>query len=625
MQIRELVTRLGFDVDFGPLNKFDDKISDTKDGLESMGAAADEAVQQFKSALVTIRNTLIGFTVATAAGAAGLVAIVKSAANAGDEINKVAPMLGFTTEEFQKYRYAAKLAGVENENFAGSVQLLLRNVAEANNGNKEIAKSFARAGIAAGDLKNLSTDQILRRLSDGLSAIPNEAERVSVSMDLLGRSGARMGQFLAKGTAEMDAIMGDVEAFGLFSKESAQQAEDFNDAWDRVGFFISGIKNEFMGLFPVFTGMLNDFREWLSLHREVIKAGMAKAVEVLTNVIQKSWNVVKRVVKGFETLVKAMGGVENAFYLMAIAILAPLTLLLGPVVLLTKATLFLLIPFIRLHTLLAVVGFAMSAIMPIFALFTSIVSALAATKLVGWMIGLAGGYRALAAAIIIPTLALLAQAAALAAIIILFEDLTTWILGGKSMIGTWIGEWEAVPDKLRKVWETIKKIFLEGGRFMAAVFKGDFAEAYRILEKGGEVVKKVTITKPNTLKGRTGEEALEVAMNVGGMGAMAPGSRGGFMGYAMAGGKRGPSGVGNGPGFARAFQPGDVMDMQGNYLRTESAPGAPVVHQNNKVELNLNMPKGTPQENAEEIVRIVNDTLSNQADHALQQSVAPGR
>ncbi len=620
MLMRELVTRLGFDVDFGPLNKFDDKIGETKDGLESMGAAADEAVQQVKSALVTIRNTLIGFTIATAAGAAGLVAIVKSAANAGDEINKTAPLLGFTAEEFQKYRYAAKLAGVENENFAGSVQLLLRNIAEAHNGNKEIIKSFGRAGIAVENLRGLTTDQVLRKLSDGLAAIPNEADRVSVSMDLLGRSGARMGAFLAKGTAEMDAIMGDVEAFGMFTQESAQQAEDFNDAWDRVAFFIRGIKNEFMGLFPVFTDMLNEFREWLSLHREVIKVGVAKAVSILTSVIQRAWIVVKKVVKGFEVMIKAMGGIENAFYLLGIAIITPLMLLIGPVVMLTKATLFLLIPFIRLHTLLAVVGFAMSAIMPIFALFTSIVSALAATKLVGWLIGLAGGYRALAAAIIIPTLALLAQAVALAAIILLFEDLTTWIQGGKSMIGKWVGEWATVPDKLRKVWKEIKEVFAAGGQFIAAVFRGDFAEAYRILEEGAK--KTIDVVAPRRDPKKEATKVQRIKNFAGGLLDVVAPVRD-DRGFSMAGGRGGPGASGPGPGtFMSSFKLGDVLDKSGNYK--QGAGGAPVVHQSNKVDLSLNLAKGTTQEQAAEISQIVKDTLSSQADHALQQSVAPG-
>ena len=619
MLLRELVTRLGFDVDFGPLNKFDEKVGDTKDGLDSMGAAADDAVQQVKSALVTIRNTLIGFTVATAAGAVGLVALVKSAGNAGDEINKMAPMLGFSVEEFQKYRYAAKLAGVENENFASSVQLLLRNIAEAGNGNKEVIKSFARLGLSAASLKGLSTDQVLRKMSDGLAAIPNEADRVSVSMDLLGRSGARMGMFLAKGTAEMDALMGDVEAFGMFTKESAQQAEDFNDAWDRVAFFIKGIKNEFMGLFPVFTGILNDFREWLTLHREVIQGGLAKAIRILTSVIQRSWNVVKSVVRGFETMIQAMGGLENAFWLLGIAILSPLMLLLGPVVLLTKATLFLLVPFIRLHTLITLVTFAISSMLPLWSILISVVSALAATKIVSWLIALAGGYRALAISMLVPTLMFIAQAAALAALILVFEDMFTWILGGKSIIGEWLGEWTAIPDKLRKIWADIKAIFQAGGKFMAAVFRGDFAEAYRLLEDG---VTKVKAAMPATSETDAGLRAAQKSGQFyqigGGFGVMAPSAA------AMAGGPGGPSGVGNGPNFARAFRAGDTMDMYGNYLGSKKQGQAPVVQQSNKVDLKLTLARGTTEEQAMEITKIVKDTLSSQADHALQQSVAPG-
>lgn len=625
MLLRELVTHLGFDVDFGPLNKFDDKVNDTKDGLHDMGAAADEAVNQVKSALTNIRNVLIGFSVATAAGAAGLFAMVKSAANVGDEINKTAPLLGFSVEEFQKYRYAAKLAGVENENFAGSVQLLLRNVAEANNGNKEMIKSFGRAGINPAALKGLSSDQILRKLSDGLAAIPDQATRVSVSMDLLGRSGARMGMFLAKGTAEMDALMGDVEAFGMFTKESAQNAEDFNDALDRVLFFFGGIKNELQGLFPVFTNILNEFREWLNVHRDIIKAGLARGIEILTGVINRGWNLIKKVVHSFETMIKALGGVENAFWLLGVAIFSVLIPLIGPIILLTKATFFLLIPFIRLHTLITLVTFAMSALTPIITLLTSVIAALVATKIVGWLITLAGGYRALAAAIVIPTLAILAQAAAFTILFLAFHDFFVWLLGGKSLIGEWVGEWETVPGKLRKVWEEIKDVFRAGGDFIAAVFRGDFKEAFRLINEAHNAV----VVRPMTAVGNAILDAAGVNGATPGPGPAGELRKGGaaFGGYAggfsFAGAGSAAGAPSRGPGaanFAQSFRLGDVLDRKGDFR----SGGAQVTQRIEKVDVNVNLPQGTPQAHAEETARALNDLLDRHIDHSLQQTVPPG-
>lgn len=633
MLIRELVTHLGFDVDFAPLNKFDAKIQDTKEGLGQMESAADDAVESLKGALAKIRNTLIGFSLATAAGAAGLVAMVKSAANVGDEINKTAPLLGFSVEGFQKYRYAAKLAGVENENFAGSIQLLLRNIAEARNGNKETIKSFARAGINPASLAGLGTEEILRRLSDGLEKIPDQATKVSVSMDLLGRSGARMGMFLAKGTAEMDALMGDVEAFGMFSEESAQNAEDLNDSLERVLFFFSGIKNEIgQGLMPVFTKILNEFREWISQHREVIKAGLATAIEFITKAINKAWNATKAVVKGLETAIRLMGGYKNTLRLIGIAMLAVFLPLIGPIWFLIRSLGFLIIPFIRLHTLVGLITIALSALMPLWTLFLSVASALVATKIVGWLIQLAGGYGALAAAIIVPTLALIAQAAALAAVILLFEDLTIWMLGGKSVIGEWLGAWSEIPTKLRAIWQQIKDVFKEGGAFISAVLRGDWKEAARLFLDLNKPIADAALA--------TGEALAGVAKKAVGVGSkpLAPARPwtaatgtgwGGMAGpYSFAGapgraaGQGGPFSSGPGAGtFAKSYVLGDVLDRRGNF---RDQGGASVKQTIGKVEVNVNLPQGSPQDHAEATARAFQDLLNQEVDHSLQQSVPPG-
>lgn len=627
MVITELIAKLGFETDFGPLNQFNDKIGETKEGLGEMGAAADAAVEQMKGALTKIRNLLIGFTVVSAGASAGILALIKSAANAGDDIGKTAPLLGLTTEEFQKYRYAAKLAGVENEGFTASTQFLLRTIGEAKEGNEQAIKSFARLGLSVADLREMSTAEVFRAMSGSLEKIPDQATRLAVSMDVLGRSGARLGAFLAKGTAEMDAIMGDVEAFGMFTEESAAQAEAFNDAWDRVKFFFAGMKNELAALTPLLTGILDEFREWLTLNREVIKSGITRFIQVLTGVITRAWNLTKRVVHAFETMIKALGGLENAFWLLGVAILAPLLMLIGPVIALGKATMFLLIPFIRLHTLIALVTFALSALMPIWAIFISAVSALAATKAIGWLVAMAGGYKALAAAVLLPTLAFLAQAAALAFVILLFEDLTTWILGGKSLIGEWLGAWLEVPSKLRKLWQDIKDIFRAGGEFIAAVFRGDFMEAYRLLNAGMQKVATSGIGKALTpgAGGRTGNGLTAATgpapgARVAGFGGLVPGA------YFAGGNGGGPTGQATGgPGmgnFVESFRMVAGPDGQPKLVPEKSSGKGGVTIQ--KMDLSLALPPGTPQQMAEETIRIVDERLRQQIDHSLQQDVPAG-
>jgi hypothetical protein len=624
MVLRELTTLLGFDVDFAPLDAFDDKVLETKAGINDLGSAADDALDQVKSALKTARNLLIGFAIGGAGVAATLIAITKSAASAGDEISKTAPMLGFSAEEYQKYRYAAELAGVENESFVQSTQQLLNHVGELKSGNLATAASFKKVGLSVAGLRGMTTADIYRRISMGLERIPDQATRIQVSMDLLGRSGARMGTFLAKGTANLDAMMADVEAFGMFTSESAAAANDLNDSLDRVRFFLAGIKNEIgAGLFPVFKGMLDDFRNWLSLHRDIIKTRIQQFVHVLTIVISKAWEATKSAVHGFEVLIRAMGGLTNALWLLGIAIVAPLMLILGPLYLVFKAVVFLFLPFLRLHTLLALITFAVGSMIPLWHLLIGVVGALVATKVYTWLIQMAGGYRVLAMNMALATIEFVAQAAALAFLILAFEDITGWLMGNKSLIGEWLGEWDTVVPRLKKIWTDIQDVFRAGGKFMAAVFRGDFREAYRLLEAGTAAA---------------GTMAKNAAQAVAG-GLSAPAFGGGFSGgaagwagmapaYAFAGAPSGPGPGRGGPGigsFKNAYTLVRGQDGEPTLAPAGGkAGGSTVVHQSNKIDLNLNLKSGTSQEQAKEIVGIVNDTLKTHIDHSLQQSVPPG-
>jgi hypothetical protein len=619
--IKELVTRLGFDVDFTALNKFDSKIGETEDGLKGLGSEADSSANKVKNALLTVRNAVLGIAAVTAAGATGLVAMVKSAANAGEEIERTAPMLGLSIEEFQKYRYAAKVAGVENENFAGTVQLLLRNVSEAQKGNAEIGKSFARLGISVESLRGQSTDQVLRRISDGLTKIPNQADRIALSMELMGRSGARMGAFLAKGTGEMDSLMADAEAFGMFTAESAKNADDMNDAWDRVAFFIAGIKNELIALAPIFTEILDDMRKWLSQHREAIKSGLTKAIWLIGRAIVFLWGVTKRIIKAFEFMIKILGGLQNAFRLLGLFLVSSLMVVLGPISLVVAAIGVLLVVFLKIKSAIGKFAFAIGVATPILTALAYALGIISTTKILAWITPLISGFKALSASVLVPALSFLALAAALVAVFLIFEDITTWIMGnGKSVIGEWLGPWSEVPDKLQKIWDKIKAVFVSGGKFIAAVFRGDFKEAYKILEDGAGKVKDAITDKSGLKPESAGDRYMRYTTLMGAPGLVGnstfAGAEGGMTIREMSEKEKSRFSTRK---FTDQYALGAGAKAVGQ--GASSAASGPRI---GKVEMNIALAQGTSNEQAEEIAQIVDKRLSQHIDHSLQQSSGPG-
>lgn len=582
MLLTELITKLGFQIDLEPLQVLDEKVSEAKKELHELGETGDKAGNKIKAGMEFARNALIGLTVVAAAAAGAVFEIAKSAAEAGDEINKTAPLLGLTVEEFQKYRYAAKLAGVENESFAQSTILLLRNSSEAQKGNKQTAESFAKIGLSLQQLKGLSTAELYRKVSDGLEKIPSKADRIALSMDLMGRSGARMGQFLARGNEEIDKLTGDIDQFGVFTEDSAQGAEDFNDALERVGAMVAGIKNEIgQGLFPIFQKMADSFREWLVVNRDLIRSGLQTFIRGTISVLTTAWHIARNTAQAVSFLVKAFGGLQNILHLLTIAAATLLVLKMGAAIQATVATI---------------------------GLLATGLAGLNATSAYAFLAKLSAGFAQLSATMLIPALETIAWAAGIAVLILAFEDLTAWVRGGSSLIGEWLGPWEAVPDRFRAIWQEIKDAFKGGGEFIAAVLRGDFKTAMTLLQEG--------VGRPMTSAAGSASNTGGSA-GVGGWGGMAP-----AYAYAMAGGSGGPKAT-SGPGLAN-FKSRFTM-VSGADGQPELRPASAAVSQSNKVDIHVNVPKGTTQEQGEQIAQVVHEVLSKQVDHSLQQSVPPGR
>jgi hypothetical protein len=170
--VRELVTKLGWDVDENTIKRFDRAVGVAKVGLLALTGAA------------------------VAAGVA-LIGVAVSASKAGEEALATAELVGLSVEEFQKYRHAAGLAEVSSEEFTGSMRNLSRTVGDAIRGQGEVGKTFTKLGISLKDANGNTRDTgaILRDVADRFQKIDDPATRASLSMDLFGRGGARMGRF----------------------------------------------------------------------------------------------------------------------------------------------------------------------------------------------------------------------------------------------------------------------------------------------------------------------------------------------------------------------------------------------------------------------------------------------
>ena len=222
MIVRKLVTLLGFETDKSSVNKANSAV----DGLGKK-----------------MRQLAVVLAPAAVAGFFG--AIVKGAADSADAAAKSARSLAITTEAYQELSFAADQAGLSQEQFSAGLRTLSRNAFNAENGSKELAKAFSRAGVALrgadGTLK--TSDELLSNLADTYVNAANKAEVIPLFSKLLGEeNGARFVSLLANGSKGIDDLRRKAKQLGIvFDHETAVAAEQFNDSMSNLRNTMSGL------------------------------------------------------------------------------------------------------------------------------------------------------------------------------------------------------------------------------------------------------------------------------------------------------------------------------------------------------------------------------------------------
>lgn len=295
----------------------------------------------FKSVGAAIGRTLKGIfslrgAIGVLAGAGGLLALVKSAANAGDELAKMSQSLGIGVEALSALKFQAQLAGTSFESAATGIKRLSANMFDASNGMGEAKEAFKELGIEVknedGTLK--SSEEVMGEIADRFSQMEDGAKKTAIAMDLFGRAGAELIPLLNAGKEALEAQAEQAEALGIvWSEESAASAEEFNDSLTILGGGLEGIRN-FIGstLMPILTDfnlnvlspLIDRVREWIKTNRGLIDQKFTAFLQGIIDVferidfgaiidhIQEVFNGISDFVGGFDGLINKIETIADA-------------------------------------------------------------------------------------------------------------------------------------------------------------------------------------------------------------------------------------------------------------------------------------------------------------------------
>lgn len=247
----DILVRFGADV--GPLKK---GANDAKMSISGVGAAASDAAKKVAGLGVA----------AAAAAAAGVMAIVKNAAEASREIKNLSNLLGVSAESFQRQAAAARSVGVEQDKLADIYKDVGDKVGDflQNNAGPMVdyfTNIAPKVGQTADQFKYLSGPQALQKYMDGLQAANLSQSEMTFYMENIASDATLLAPLLADGGKEFERLGDRAELAGaVLSSIDIEKLQQFKVSMVASKEAATGFTNQLAVQFaPVLTEVMNRF------------------------------------------------------------------------------------------------------------------------------------------------------------------------------------------------------------------------------------------------------------------------------------------------------------------------------------------------------------------------------
>lgn len=238
-----------------------------------------------KSAQEIAKISLMGVVAGATAGATALAAMTAEQVRLGTELAKTAQLANTSVTNIQKYTFAAKAAGIEQDKLGDILKDTQDKIGDyLNTGGGELTDFMKNVGTQAG-----LTAEKIRHMSgpDALQAMWDAIEKANVSfpeainyMESMGDEASLLIPYLRDGGKGFEAWGNAAEQAGAKMDEKTLRAtQELKTSTDLLDLSYRGIKNQISAAFmPVLSDLATDLVKDATLKHEARKAGDMLAV-----------------------------------------------------------------------------------------------------------------------------------------------------------------------------------------------------------------------------------------------------------------------------------------------------------------------------------------------------------
>ncbi len=298
MEIRELITKLGFNVD-------ETKLKRLETGIES--------VKHTMEAIVGVEGSIV----------AGIYELTKVTSEYGEDVKRNALITGLSYTAYQKYKFAANQAGVENEEFTSGIRYLSRAMGQAIRGATEFKDVFNALHVPADILAKGDTEKIIPYIAEGFKRINNKALEAYYGMRLFGRGGALMASWMSRGSEEMRIFTDKAAALGVMTDEDVEASERFEQAQKSLMYTLAQTRNEIgVRLFPIVEKVIKRLQDWWIVNKKIVDQNLTSFIKGLASAAETAWTWFSRLWSVAMAVSGVFGGMVNVVRLLTLGVAA---------------------------------------------------------------------------------------------------------------------------------------------------------------------------------------------------------------------------------------------------------------------------------------------------------------
>lgn len=252
---------------------------------DKTGQAFDQVknkVRQLDDSFAKLKKTAVLF-----GGGAAVFNWLKGAAEGAEHINDLSIRLGIGADVLSQYQLVAGETGVELDSIAKGMQLLAKNSIEAASGSGAASEALAKLGIDAATFKNLSIDQQFAMVADKIQGVESPAQRVSIAMALMGKSGAEMLQVMDGGGQSLLEMQRKADALGItLDNTTTGSIDSMMDAFGDLGLQVMALGQHLLAKFaPILEFIAEVLQTVLAGAIIIVRDGFKAMVQVILNAI----------------------------------------------------------------------------------------------------------------------------------------------------------------------------------------------------------------------------------------------------------------------------------------------------------------------------------------------------